>query len=299
MEIRLGSRGDSYYEYLLKQYLQTDRTEPVYRDMYDQAMDGVRNLLMDRTPRQELLFTRELSPQRTAEGGMTWISTNKQDHLVCFLGGSFLLGMYEGGRKMLDWSRVPEMEHRDKLDYIAGTGLIDSCVETYNTATGLGPEIAMFRDEADVKALTESEHYNESDEWLTRDWYIKGLSTRQSDSYDARNMLRPETVESLLLAYRLTGHEKYRNAGWMIFTAFEENCKLPGGGYASIANVEKFPAQKIDKMETFWLSETLKYLYLLFDDASHIPLDTHVFNTEAHILPVFRPKALTAWSQAR
>ncbi|KAG9125459.1 mannosyl-oligosaccharide alpha-1,2-mannosidase, partial [Ceratobasidium sp. 392] len=30
-DIRLGSRGDSYYEYLLKQYLQTNRTETVYR----------------------------------------------------------------------------------------------------------------------------------------------------------------------------------------------------------------------------------------------------------------------------
>ncbi|KAJ6608871.1 glycoside hydrolase [Mycena sp. CBHHK59/15] len=30
-EIRLGSRGDSYYEYLLKQYLQTTQTEPVYK----------------------------------------------------------------------------------------------------------------------------------------------------------------------------------------------------------------------------------------------------------------------------
>ncbi|KIJ54369.1 glycoside hydrolase family 47 protein [Sphaerobolus stellatus SS14] len=32
-DIRLGSRGDSYYEYLLKQYLQTGRSEPVYREV--------------------------------------------------------------------------------------------------------------------------------------------------------------------------------------------------------------------------------------------------------------------------
>jgi hypothetical protein len=30
-DIRLGSRGDSFYEYLLKQWLQTNRTENVYR----------------------------------------------------------------------------------------------------------------------------------------------------------------------------------------------------------------------------------------------------------------------------
>ena len=41
-------------------------------------------------------------------------------------------------------------------------------------------------------------------------------------------------------------------------------------------------------MESFFLAETLKYLYLLFDDdaANRFPLDQYVFNTEAHPLPV-------------
>ena len=41
-------------------------------------------------------------------------------------------------------------------------------------------------------------------------------------------------------------------------------------------------------MESFWLAETLKYLYLLFDDSkpSVLPLDEYVFNTEAHALPI-------------
>lgn len=56
----------------------------------------------------------------------------KQDHLVCFLGGSFLLGVTEGGRKHIDWKHLDE---KDQLDYMAGTGIIDSCIETYQTAT--------------------------------------------------------------------------------------------------------------------------------------------------------------------
>jgi len=44
-------------------------------------------------------------------------------------------------------------------------------------------------------------------------------------------------------------------------------------------------------METFWLSETLKYLYLLFSEDSLVPLDRYVFNTEAHPFPVFEPAA--------
>lgn len=42
---------------------------------------------------------------------------------------------------------------------------------------------------------------------------------------------------------------------------------------------------KRDKMESFFLGETLKYLYLLFDEGDKVPLDKYVLNTEAHPLP--------------
>ena len=35
-------------------------------------------------------------------------------------------------------------------------------------------------------------------------------------------------------------------------------------------------------MQSFWLAETLKYLYLTFSDSAVIPLDKFVLNTEAH-----------------
>ena len=44
--IRLGSRGDSYYEYLLKQYLQTNKQELVYWDMYRESVEGVKKHLV-------------------------------------------------------------------------------------------------------------------------------------------------------------------------------------------------------------------------------------------------------------
>jgi mannosyl-oligosaccharide alpha-1,2-mannosidase len=40
-------------------------------------------------------------------------------------------------------------------------------------------------------------------------------------------------------------------------------------------------------METFFLGETLKYLYLLLSDKPLVPLDRYIFNTEAHPFPVF------------
>jgi hypothetical protein len=74
---------------------------------------------------------------------------------------------------------------------------------------------------------------------------------------DGRNILRPETVESLMLAYRVTGDEQYREWGWQIFESFNKHCRVATGGYAGIEDVQKVPAKQVDRMETFWLGETL------------------------------------------
>ena len=71
--------------------------------------------------------------------------------------------------------------------------------------------------------------------------------------------------------------------------AFEEHCRVESGGYTSISDVSSASDPKPrDKMESFFLAETLKYLYLLLgDDDRLLPLDEYVFNTEAHPLPIW------------
>lgn len=64
--------------------------------------------------------------------------------------------------------------------------------------------------------------------------------------------------------------------------AFNKYSRVETGGYSSIHNVYKIPVTFRDHQETFWLAETLKYLYLLFTP-SLIPLDKYLFNTEAHL----------------
>lgn len=105
---------------------------------------------------------------------------------------------------------------------------------------------------------------------------------------DAHNLQRPETIESLFYLYRLTGDRKYRDWGWKIFQSFEKYSKLPEG-YSSMNNVRNPGNVGLrNKMESFFLGETLKYLYLLFnDDMNDVPLDKFVFNTEAHPLPIY------------
>lgn len=43
---------------------------------------------------------------------------------------------------------------------------------------------------------------------------------------------------------------------------------------------------KDNMMQSFFLAETLKYLYLLFSPTSVISLDEWVFNTEAHPIKI-------------
>ena len=71
--------------------------------------------------------------------------------------------------------------------------------------------------------------------------------------HDAKNMLRPETMESLFVAWRLTHDPIYREWGWHIFQAFEKHCKVSTGGYATILDVDEVPAEQENKMETFFL----------------------------------------------
>ncbi|ANB13668.1 mannosyl-oligosaccharide 1,2-alpha-mannosidase [Sugiyamaella lignohabitans] len=271
--IRLGSRGDSYYEYLIKQYLQTNEEEPIYKEMYDESVQGIKDHLIKQSTPNKLTFIGELN---TGVGGK--LST-KMDHLVCFAGGMLAIGATNGlplddARRKGFWSTVREADIQLAME------LTHTCYEMYSqTQTGLAPEIVYFNTDKDS----------------TSDFTIK--------RNDGHNLQRPETVESLFILWRLTKNPIYREWGWNIFKSFEHWTKLQGdAGYASINDVRNTPPAFRNNMESFWLSETLKYLYLLFDDSDELlPLTDVVFNTEAHPFPKFSmdPLFKTGWSRSK
>jgi endoplasmic reticulum Man9GlcNAc2 1,2-alpha-mannosidase len=80
-------------------------------------------------------------------------------------------------------------------------------------------------------------------------------------------------------------NNRYREWGWQIFEAFEKYTKVESGGYTSLDDVTSVPSPKRDKMETFFLGETLKYFYLLFGENDVLPL-TNMCSTQAHPLPI-------------
>ncbi|XP_075159018.1 alpha-Mannosidase class I a isoform X1 [Haematobia irritans] len=237
LHMSLGALGDSFYEYLLKAWLQSGQTDEEARQMFDDAMVAIIEKMV-----------------RTSPNGLTYVSDlkfdrleHKMDHLACFAGGLFALG-----------ANTRQNEHTEKFMSI-GKGITNTCHESYiRSTTRLGPEAFRFSEAAEARALKSNEKY-----------YI----------------LRPETVESYFVLWRLTHDQKYRDWGWDAVQALEQHCRTPHG-YSGIKNVYQDVPQKDDVQQSFFLAETLKYLYLLFSDDSLIPLDEWVFNTEAHPLPI-------------
>lgn len=93
--------------------------------------------------------------------------------------------------------------------------------------------------------------------------------------------LRPETIESFFYLYRATNNTKYQDWGWKIFEATEKHCRT-AHGFSGIADVQQENSPLTNKMETYFLAETLKYHFLLQAPDKMIPLDQFVFNTEGH-----------------
>ncbi|XP_058201061.1 mannosyl-oligosaccharide 1,2-alpha-mannosidase MNS3 isoform X2 [Rhododendron vialii] len=270
--IRLGSRGDSYYEYLLKVWLQRRENNLTYlHDMYEEAMKGVRHLLVRKSSPNGLVFVGELPY------GPNGAFSPKMDHLVCFLSGTLALGATKGITKeaamKANLLTFEDLEHLKLAEELAKT-----CFEMYSvTSTGLAPEIAYFNVEGNSEGAADGGNKSSK--------YVHDIVIKHADRH---NLLRPETVESLFVLYRVTEDPKYREWGWEIFKAFEKYTKVGSGGYTSLDDVTVLPPRRRDKMETFFLGETLKYLYLLFGDKTVIALDEFVFNTEAHPFPIIK-----------
>ncbi|KAI9993453.1 hypothetical protein PInf_015535 [Phytophthora infestans] len=176
------------------------------------------------------------------------------EHLTCFVPGMLALGYYHG-------MPTSHLELAKELT--------ETCVQMYlQSASQLAPDITQFITQVDPNDIEEE------------------LFALPQQDY---NLLRPETVESLMILYRVTGDEIYREYGRIIMNAFEKQSKVEAGGYRSTLNVwYGQPKTKSGPMESFFIAETLKYLFLLFSDEDILSLDEIVFNTEAHPFPMWR-----------
>uniref|UniRef100_A0A8C7HX76 alpha-1,2-Mannosidase n=1 Tax=Oncorhynchus kisutch TaxID=8019 RepID=A0A8C7HX76_ONCKI len=97
--------------------------------------------------------------------------------------------------------------------------------------------------------------------------------------------LRPEFAESTYYLYKATGDPYYLRVGQSIVEKLNAHARVPCG-FAAVQDVRTGTHE--DRMDSFFLAEMFKYLYLLFSEKNqlHFDIDEYIFTTEAHLLPV-------------
>ncbi|KDO25987.1 hypothetical protein SPRG_08640 [Saprolegnia parasitica CBS 223.65] len=245
--ITLGALGDSFYEYLLKVFLYSGK---------NMAQDGFLRRAYDAAVdgMEKHLLTQGTATN--ADGSTaTYYYLRMLD--IPLLRGTpeqdHLLCFVPG---MLALGTVGEVDAVKVARHLElAKKLMATCYAMYaRQPTGLAPDLVAF----------------------------PGFLVR-----DGKYKLRPETVESLMYMYRITKDETYRAWGWEIFQSLEKHAKTTYG-YGAVLHVESLEQVTVeDKMESFFMAETLKYHYLLQSPESFVPLDKYIFNTEAHPLSIF------------
>ncbi|KAJ0070178.1 hypothetical protein NL108_002496, partial [Boleophthalmus pectinirostris] len=134
----VGGLGDSFYEYLLKAWLMSDKTDTEARKTYDDAIEAIERHLI-----------------RKSNGGLTFIGEwknghleRKMGHLACFAGGMLALGA--------DGSPDDKAGHYLQL----GAEIAHTCHESYDrTVLKLGPEAFKFDSGLEAVAVRQNEKY--------------------------------------------------------------------------------------------------------------------------------------------
>lgn len=311
----IGGMADSLYEYLPKQYLLLGGTVPVYKTMYANALQAMkawiffRPLAPDPSPAAARAraasaaadaFT-DTEDRPPAEEGAAAVDVllsgdvyldgrshklvrePKAQHLGCFAGG--MVGL------------AAKVFGTESEDMPFARRLVGGCVWAYGSLPmGIGAEVfhvvpcqesercmwdeASWRDgvlahfaygEEEVGEMPPEEKFR----WLVRE---KRLPPGYTFIDDPRYILRPEAIESVFVLYRLTGDKELLEAGWRMFEAIETATatRLGSAGVRDVTVRPPSMPEKQDRMESFWMAETLKYFYLLYEEAGVVSLDRFV-----------------------
>lgn len=128
--VSVGAYADSYFEYLLKRYLQGGKKDQKLLKAWKGAMQEMRDGLMHTSPDGYTYVA-----LNAARSGSSFVeSAAEMDHLSCFVGGLLALGSMT----------VPEKEREDWW-LPAGENITRTCYEMYHQMpSGLSPETVSF-----------------------------------------------------------------------------------------------------------------------------------------------------------
>lgn len=249
----LGPGIDSFYEYLSKLYLISNGTFTDALRKHVDCIADIKNSLLFITCINKLIGIGE------SAGGSLKAT---MEHLAYFSGGMFIVGAVRGNE---NW----------KQDLEIGKELAITVFHLYNqTKTGLSAEESYF---VSVRKLNlDSIEFPISRTIKKREFIIN------KPIY----FLRPEGVETIYTAWKFTGDPKFREFNWKIFLSINGTLRNESGFFQAIdVDIEEPPL--FGAMSSFFLAETLKYLYLTFDHSHKLDPNLFVFNTEAHPLKIW------------
>ncbi|KAJ6109037.1 hypothetical protein N7486_001271 [Penicillium sp. IBT 16267x] len=178
--------------------------------------------------------------------------------------------------------------------FVGGSHLVEGCLWAYETGNlGVMPEI--------IRTVV----CEDQCPWDERKWHQgvndafgddQGSAEEQIQRHhlpigvtkinDGRYILRPEAIESVFILYRISGDPQLRERAWNMFNTIVQHT-ITDIAHAGLDDSTVRNPPKQDRMESFWLAETLKYFYLIFSEPNVVSLDEYVLNTEAH--PFRRP----------
>ncbi|KAF2469682.1 class I alpha-mannosidase [Lindgomyces ingoldianus] len=282
----LGAMADSSYEYFPKTFALLGGLEPVYEKLYKESASMIdahmlfRPMLPDGEPGEDILYCGDVHASDPES-----ISLDPEmQHLTCFVGGFFALA-----------GRIFKNDRHVDL----GAKLTEGCIYAYHSMpTGIMPEIfnvvpCKSRSTCPWNQTIYEEHVLNRATQYDGDFKAAMEELKLPKGFtsirDRRYLLRPEAIESVFIMYRVTGNEEYLEHAWDMFTSIRKysTTRYANGQVLDVLDISE-DSEPEDKMESFWLAETLKYFYLIFSPPDMISLDEWVFNTEAH--PFRRPK---------
>ncbi|KAK4233537.1 endoplasmic reticulum mannosyl-oligosaccharide 1,2-alpha-mannosidase [Achaetomium macrosporum] len=272
-EYTLGAEADSTFEYMAKMMALLGGQQPEYETMYSRSMDSA----------ARHLFYRPLLPGNNGDilvsgtvrvngHGTPKLETSAQ-HLSCFAGGMLALG----GRLTANTTHI---ELAKKLTH--------GCIALYKAVPlGIMPEACRLTACPDDSTSCDwNAHQPETQTGTETIEARDNLPPGFTDMHARYYILRPEAIESVFVLYRVTADAALLDRGWEMWMAIDRATRTERGTNSAILDVHpgqgETPPPMSDSMESFWLSETLKYFYLLFSEPGVVSLDEWVLNTEAH-----------------
>ncbi|QDS73448.1 hypothetical protein FKW77_008799 [Venturia effusa] len=276
----IGGMADSLYEYLPKQHILLGGATEQYQNLFENAMVAMKRNIFYRpmTPDGNSIL---LAGQVNSDGKapVEMLKTEPQaQHLGCFAGG--MVGI------------AAKIFNNDQ-DLDIAKKLVEGCLWGYeNSPNGVMPEImhtvpcgskdqCEWSEESWINAVSNA--YGGAGSKAIRDHHLpKGVAKVD----DGRYILRPEAIESVFILYRLTGDPSLPERAWKMFDNIIK-LSLTDIAHAALDDCMVEHPPQADRMESFWMAETLKYFFLIFSDFDVVSLDDYVLNTEAH--PLKRP----------